>query len=62
MKYDMDQVYMLRKFDIYHSNHSIIAWLDANDVTLIDNIIHNNHHEEILVDGNLEANFIEQAQ
>ncbi|RGB42616.1 hypothetical protein C1646_682997, partial [Rhizophagus diaphanus] len=40
--------------DIYHNKQSIMAWLDANEVTLVDNIIHDNHGEGILISGNRE--------
>ncbi|RGB27717.1 hypothetical protein C1646_673778 [Rhizophagus diaphanus] len=36
------------------SSGGIIAWLDANEVTLVDNIIHDNDVEGIRVDGNRE--------
>ncbi|CAB5360388.1 unnamed protein product [Rhizophagus irregularis] len=40
--------------DIYHNKQGISAWLDANEITLIDNIIHNNDAEGILINGNRE--------
>ncbi|GBC23163.2 uncharacterized protein OCT59_013938 [Rhizophagus irregularis] len=40
--------------DIHHNRQGVLAWLDANEVTLVDNIIHGNHGEGILISGNRE--------
>jgi hypothetical protein len=42
------------KNNIHHNKQGISAWSDANEITLIDNIIHNNDVEGILVNGNRE--------
>jgi hypothetical protein len=42
------------KNNIHHNKQGITAWSDANEITLIDNIIHDNDVEGILVSGNRE--------
>ncbi|CAB4380538.1 unnamed protein product [Rhizophagus irregularis] len=40
--------------DIYYNKQGIMAWLYANEITLVDNLIHDNHGEGILISGNRE--------
>jgi hypothetical protein len=42
------------KNNIHQNKQGVVAWLDANEVTLTDNIIHDNQAEGILVNGNRE--------
>jgi hypothetical protein len=42
------------KNNIHHNKQGISAWLDANEITLFDNNIHENDAEGILVNGNRE--------
>ncbi|CAB4394801.1 unnamed protein product [Rhizophagus irregularis] len=40
--------------EIHHNKQGVLVWLDANEVTLIDNIIRDNYAEGIYVNGNRE--------